>query len=290
MLSPISRISRPLLKNSYACGLCPRECRARRPGERGLCGAGQIRIASYNLHFGEEPPISGINGSGTIFFSGCSLKCVFCQNYPISHLNHGFDISVEKLAEIMLELQADGAHNINFVTPTHFTDSIIEAVLQARKNGFKVPVVWNTSGYEKVEVLKRLCGIVDIYMPDAKFATAQISEKYTEVSDYAEINRRALLEMKSQVGDLETERGIAIKGILVRHLVLPGELENSKKVIKWIFENLGNVYLSLMSQYHPAHKAVGHPVIGRTLSAGEYDEILEFADKLGFTNGFRQEI
>ncbi len=190
----------------------------------------------------------------------------------------------------MLELQRRRAHNINLVTPTHFTDDIIEAVRLARKGGLKIPIVWNSSGYEKVSTLERLRGIVDIYMPDAKFGTSEVSAKYSEVSDYPEVNRKALLEMKKQVGDLEIISGIAVRGILVRHLVLPGELENSRKVLKWIFENLGNVYLSLMSQYHPAHRAVGHPIIGRTLSAREYAEILKFADKLGFTNGFRQEL
>jgi len=286
--APVSRQNRSSERD--VCTLCPRECGSSRPAHRGLCGAGNLRVASYNLHFGEEPPVSGANGSGTIFFSGCSLKCIFCQNYPLSHFNNGTDMTVDELAAVILGLQKKGAHNINFVTPTQFAADIKTAIKKAREKGLKIPVVYNSSGYERVEILKELEGIIDVYMPDAKYATPEISGKYCEVPDYPEINRAALLEMKRQTGDLKMKNGLAQRGILVRHLVLPGEIENSKRVLKWLFENLGNVYLSLMSQYHPCYKAVGHPVIGRRLKEEEYEEVLDFAGGLGFTNGYRQEI
>ncbi|MFH1352283.1 MAG: radical SAM protein [bacterium] len=286
--SPVSR--KAPAREKGGCTLCPRKCGAARPAHSGLCGAGNLRVASYNLHFGEEPPVSGTNGSGTIFFSGCPLKCIFCQNYPISHFNNGTDMTVDELAAVILELQNRGAHNINLVTPTQFAVEIKEAIIRAGRKGLKIPVVYNSSGYERVEILKELEGTVDIYMPDAKYATPEISGRFSRVSDYPEINKKALLEMKRQVDDLHLENGIASRGILVRHLVLPGEIENSKWVLKWLFENLGNVYLSLMSQYHPCHKAVGHPVIGRRLKEEEYEDVLNFADNLGFTNGYRQEI
>jgi len=286
--SPVSRKKNGPKQDG--CTLCPRECGSLRPAHSGLCGAGNLRVASHNLHFGEEPPVSGVNGSGTIFFSGCPLKCIFCQNYPLSHFNNGTDMTVDELVTVILELQRKGAHNINFVTPTQFAIEIKEAIMRARRKGLKIPVVYNSSGYERVEILKGLEGIVDIYMPDAKYATPEISGRFSQVSDYPKINRVALLEMKRQAGDLEMKNGIAERGILVRHLVLPGEIENSKQVLKWLFENLGNIYLSLMSQYHPCHKAVGHPVIGRRLKKEEYEEVLNFAAGLGFTNGYRQEI
>ena len=285
--SPVSQ--KAPVQEKGGCTLCPRNCAASRPVHNGLCGAGNLRIASYNLHFGEEPPISGVNGSGTIFFSGCPLKCIFCQNYPISHFNNGWDITVTELSRIMLELQNRGAHNINLVTPTQFAIEIKEAIIKARKKGLKIPIVYNSSGYERIETLKKLKGIVDIYMPDAKYITSEISGEYCNVSDYPEISKKALLEMKRQVGDLRLQNDIAEGGILVRHLVLPGEIENSKQILKWLFKNLGNVYLSLMSQYHPCHEAVGHPVIGQRLKKEEYEDILNFADDLGFTNGYRQE-
>ncbi|PIU18949.1 MAG: radical SAM protein [Elusimicrobia bacterium CG08_land_8_20_14_0_20_44_26] len=271
------------------CRQCPRECLALRPNEKGLCSSGGLRIASHNLHYGEEPPISGRAGSGTIFFSGCSLKCIFCQNYPISHMGNGRDITPAELILIMLELQERGAHNINLVSPSHFASDIREALLGAKKKGLKIPVVYNTSGYDSVKTLKTFEGLVDIYLPDMKFANAEISRKYCEVSNYDKISKAALLEMKRQAGDVVLEEGIALRGLIVRHLVLPGEILNSKLILKWILENLGNVYISIMSQYHPCYKAVGHPIIGRRLLKKEYDEVLDYAVKLGFTKGFLQE-
>ncbi|MCD6423425.1 MAG: radical SAM protein [Elusimicrobia bacterium] len=282
-----SQIGQTLKIKTNPCNVCPVECFAKRPHTQGFCGAKNLRIASANLHFGEEPVISGTKGSGTIFLSGCSLKCIFCQNYPISHFNNGRDIKVEELVSVMLELENLGAHNINFVTPTHFTLEIIEAVKIARKKGLEIPIVWNSSGYEKVETLKLLEEIVDIYMPDAKFGLKEVAKKYCAFENYPEVNKKALLEMKRQKGDLKMENGVAVRGLLIRHLVLPGEIENSKIVLNWIYENLGPVYLSLMSQYHPCHKAVGHPVIGRLIKENEYNEVLELADKLGF-EGYRQ--
>ena len=272
------------------CRQCPRECLADRKTGRGLCGASSLRIASHNLHYGEEPPISGAGGSGAIFFSGCPLKCIFCQNYPISHLNNGRDITVPELSRIMLDLQSRGASNVNLVTPGHFAAEIGEALVAAKKEGLKIPVVYNTSGYDSVATLKSFDGLVDIYMPDMKFATEEISRKYCEVSGYPAAAEKALVEMMRQTGNLRLENGLAVRGLLVRHLVMPGEVENSKLVLKWIYENLGNVYISIMSQYHPAYKAVGHPVTGRRLEKSEYDDVLNYADELGLDRGYRQEM
>ena len=271
-----------------SCVQCPRKCLASRPGDRGLCGAGRLRIASRNLHFGEEPPISGTKGSGTVFFSGCSLKCIFCQNYPISVLNNGEDISIDDLAGIMLELQDRGAHNINLVTPTHYSVEIAQALVTAKRKGLGIPVVFNTSGYDRVEILRTLEGLIDVYLPDAKYSSREISLKYCECGDYHEVNRKALLEMKRQSGDLIIKKGVAIKGILIRHLVIPGEIPNSENVLEWIYGNMGNVHLSLMSQYLPCHKAPGHDVINRRLNSGEYNRVMEFASRLGFTRGYSQ--
>jgi len=191
----------------------------------------------------------------------------------------------------MLELEEKGAHNINLVTPTHYAPEIKSALIKAGERGMKIPVVYNSSGYERVETLKSLEGIIDIYMPDAKFASRECSEKYSDVSDYAEVNKKALIEMKRQAGDLKIKNDIAVSGMLIRHMVLPGEEENSKKALEWIMEELGDVHLSIMSQYHPCHEAaLRHPVIGRRLNAEEYGEIVQYADELGFTKVFTQEL
>ena len=240
------------------CVMCPRKCGVNRnAGQKGLCKtADKVFIASSNIHTGEEPPISAKNGSGAIFFSNCTLQCVFCQNYPISQLGNGREISVDDLVEIMLNLQNRGAHNINFVTPTHYSAQIAKSVYLARKKCFKIPVLYNCSGYENVETLKLLEGIVDIYLPDIKYSDNETAFKYSGVKNYVEANQSALKEMRRQVGDVVVDcDGVAKKGIIIRHLVLPGNIENTKKVLDFITKELSrNTFISLMAQYHSAHK------------------------------------
>lgn len=276
------------------CELCPRKCGVNRnAGQKGICAAdNRILIASSNVHMGEEPPITGKKGSGTIFFSHCALKCVFCQNYPISHLGNGREVTVEKLADIMLGLEAKGVHNINFVTPTHYSAQAAKAVFIARNKGLKIPILWNCGGYENIEVLRLLEGIVDIYLPDIKYSDNTAAFKYSGVKDYVENNRLALKEMKRQVGDLTiNDEGIAEKGLLIRHMVLPGNIENTKKSLDFIAENLSaETYISLMSQYHPAHRSSKYPELCRNLTQDEYDEALEWLEKLNLLNGWQQEL
>ena len=286
------------IERAYAmlsqCRLCPRECGVDRlRGERGFCRAGaEPIVASWNVHPWEEPPISGTRGSGTIFFSGCTGRCLFCQNYPISQLGVGNAVSVQQLAEMMLELQDRGCHNINLVTPTHFVPQILAALELAIEGGLRLPLVYNTSGYERVETLQLLDGVVDIYLPDAKYADDETARRLSGFVRYVEANRAALREMFRQVGDelvLDGE-GIARRGLIVRHLVLPEGLAGTGEVLRWIAENLSpRVHVSLMDQYFPAHKAVGHPVLGRKITAEEYAEALRAFEEAGLTNGWMQE-
>ena len=286
------------IERAYAmlsqCRLCPRECGVDRlRGERGFCRAGaEPIVASWNVHPWEEPPISGTRGSGTIFFSGCTGRCLFCQNYPISQLGVGNTVSVQQLAEMMLELQDRGCHNINLVTPTHFVPQILAALELAIEGGLRLPLVYNTSGYERVETLQLLDGVVDIYLPDAKYADDETARRLSGFVRYVEANRAALREMFRQVGDelvLDGE-GIARRGLIVRHLVLPEGLAGTPKVLRWIAENLSpRVHVSLMDQYFPAHKAVGHPILGRKITAEEYAEALRAFEEAGLTNGWMQE-
>lgn len=276
------------------CCLCPHKCGVNRlAGEKGKCRSTKdLYVSSYNLHFGEEPSISGFSGSGAIFFTNCSLACVFCQNYPISQLGNGNKSSIDELAEIMLKLQSQGAHNINFVTPTHFVPQIVDAVDKARNKGLKVPLVYNCGGYEEIETLRLLDGIIDIYMPDAKYSDNEMAEKYSGAPDYREVNKRALKEMHRQVGDLVIdEKGIAIRGLLVRHLILPENISGSKQVLEFIANELSkNTYVSLMAQFHPAHKAEKFPKISRRISDCEYQEVLDIFEKLGLEKGWKQEL
>ena len=267
------------------CRLCPRNCMAERTnGEVGFCKVtDKPMVSSFGPHFGEEPVLVGWGGSGTIFFTGCNLGCVFCQNYQISHLMEGEYISVDNLAGIMLHLQERGCHNINLVTPTHQVPQIFEAVEIAKKMGLKIPIVYNCGGYESVEVLRELKGLVDIYMPDFKTLNAEFARRYLKAPDYPERVKEALLEMHRQVGDLKTdELGIAKKGLIVRHLVMPGWTEDSKEVLKWLAENLGkNTYTNVMDQYYPYYKACDYPEICRRITAEEFEEVYSFAKKLG---------
>jgi len=277
-----------------SCDICPRNCKVNRiMGQKGVCGSDyKLKVSSYHLHFGEEKPISGYNGSGTIFFTNCSLKCIYCQNYTISQLGEGDKIEIEELAKIMLYLQKIGAHNINLVTPTHFLPHILLALSISIKNGLKIPIVYNTSGYEKVEILKYLDGVVDIYLPDSKYMDSEISLKYSNAKDYPEINKLALIEMKRQVKNYEFDnRGIILKGVIVRHLILPNNVENSKKVLKNLYDNFGNnILISLMTQYYPSFKAINDPFIGRRINKDEFKEVLNYFRELGFDESLVQNI
>jgi putative pyruvate formate lyase activating enzyme len=250
-------------------------------------------VAAWNLHPWEEPPISGSRGSGTIFFAGCTARCLFCQNYPISQLNRGNRISVGQLATLMLRLQRRGAHNINFVTPTHFVPHILAALPEAIEQGFSLPLVYNTSGYEAVATLHLLDNVVDVYLPDAKYADNGVAGHLSGFKDYVEHNRAALKTIHQQVGSqlvLDRE-GIARRGMIVRHMVLPNRLAATREVLTWLSRNLSpQVHVSLMAQYFPAHLAVGHPVVGRKIRPEEYEEALETLYQLGLENGWIQEI
>lgn len=282
-------------KNNFSpCRLCPRVCNSKRNSDKtGVCRAGKdLRIASYNLHFGEEPPISGVRGSGTIFFSGCTLKCTFCQNFPISQLDNGKTYSTDDLAQIFLELKERGAHNINLVSPTPYLSHIISALSTASKQGLDLPVVYNSGGYERVEIIKQLSNIIDVYMPDFKYSDPLISKKYSGVSNYAEMAFGAISEMFRQVGSLLVdEKGIAVKGVIIRHLILPGHINNSKDVLKKISEsNFRDAYLSLMSQFFPAFKASGDEYLKRRLNPEEYEDVKSFAISKELVNGWFQDI
>jgi len=270
------------------CTLCPRQCGVdRTAGEIGICNTGRRAVvASYNAHFGEETPLVGRNGSGTIFFSNCSLRCNFCQNYEISHLGEGREVDDDQLAEIMLDLQQAGCHNINFVTPSHVVPQILMAVYLAAQRGLTVPLVYNCGGYDRVETLQFLDGIVDIYMPDFKFWDPQVARDTCNAPDYPEVAKHALIEMHRQVGDLCIDKasGLAYKGVLVRHLVLPGGLAGTKKVMEFIAHSLSrNTYVNVMSQYRPCGRAREIPALASASSPSEYDQALKEAKLAGIT-------
>ena len=273
------------------CGICPRKCGVNRiKGQTGFCKAGLLpMVSSFHAHFGEEPPISGCKGSGTIFFTHCSLRCAFCQNHPISQSGRGKEVSAEGLAGMMLRLQGEGCHNINFVTPTHYMPQILEAVFMAKEKGLKVPLVYNCGGYESMEALEILDGIIDIYMPDMKYSDNTAAKKYSNAPDYFEINKMAIREMYRQAGNLKSERGIAKKGLLIRHLVLPGNLAGSEKIFEFIANELSpDTYVNIMAQYYPCHLARNFPEIDRRITTREYTDAIRSAQRLGLKNGFRQ--
>jgi len=275
------------------CELCPRKCGIDRlRGETVYCGMdADLMLSSHNLHFGEEPPISGTGGSGTLFLTGCSLKCVFCQNYPISQLSNGNRLSIQDFAEAMLDLQKRGAHNINFVTPTHFAPQIMAALLIAYRGGLNIPLVYNCSGYESLAMLKLWDGIMDIYMPDMKYADPDASFSCSSARDYPSVNRIAVLEMHRQVGHLTMdEHGIALKGLLIRHLVLPGNLAGTEKILRFISESVSpDTHISLMRQYFPAHRAGSHPLLSRRITDEEYEQARVKLEEFGLANGWIQE-
>jgi putative pyruvate formate lyase activating enzyme len=276
------------------CDLCPHDCGVNRiKGERGICGAGlKPKIASANVHRGEEPPISGNKGSGTIFLSGCSLACVFCQNFPISQFGNGEEITTGELAARMLRLQRQGVHNINFVTPTHYLPQIMAALWLAIPQGFCLPIVWNSSGYDKVDALQLLTGVVSIYLPDMKYSDDVTAVEISSAPGYRSINRAAVKEMLRQVGHLTVNgEGIATGGLIIRHLVLPEGRAGSAETLAWIAENLGmKTHVALMSQYFPAHKATGVAGLCRPVNHEEYDAAVAALDEAGLENGWVQDL
>ena len=275
------------------CTLCPRNCHAdRTSGQRGYCGmTWEIKAALASVHLWEEPPISGTRGSGTIFFSGCSLRCVFCQNHDISWQNFGKSVSTERLAEIMLERQAAGVHNINLVTAAHFAPSIAEAVHTARDRGLKIPIVYNSGGYESVDTLKLLEGVVDVYLPDIKYYSPELSAKYSGAADYFLRASEAVKEMYRQTGEnVFDENGILKKGVIIRHLVLPSCKADSFKILDWIRSEIGeNSCVSLLNQYVPVYRASEFKEINRRLMSLEYTRVLDHFFEIGLKNGYMQE-
>ena len=274
-----------IYKRLEKCDLCPRECGVNRlKGEKGFCGVGEeIVIYTAFIHKGEEPPIVGEKGSGTIFFSGCNLKCVYCQNYKFSHLLAGKIVSTQELAELILTLQDKGVENINLVTPTHFLPQILKSLLLAFKKGFNLPIVYNTSGYEKKENIEELKEIIDIYLPDMKYFNKQLAYRYSYAEDYPFFAKRAIREMYSQ-----KEKELNHPCLIIRHLVLPGHTEDTKDILLWINNNLSKSYVSVMFQYQPYFKA-GNYSINRRVTREEYEEILEFLGRLNL-QGWIQEL
>jgi putative pyruvate formate lyase activating enzyme len=274
--------ARALLKN---CQVCPRHCGINRlADETGKCHTGKLAVvSSYGPHFGEEAPLVGKYGSGTIFFTNCNLKCLFCQNYSISQLGDGTEATEEELARMMLALQARGCHNINFVSPTHVVPQILEGLEIAINLGLRLPLVYNSGGYDSAETLEILDGIVDIYMPDMKYSDEKIAEELSGIKNYPTINQAALREMHRQVGDLQIdEDGVAVRGLLIRHLVLPHGLAGTKEIIKFIAEDISrNSYVNVMAQYHPCHKAFQIPQLVRPLLKQEFLEAIELAKRAG---------
>lgn len=275
------------------CQLCPRRCGADRTKAPGVCGGtAQVRIARAALHYWEEPCISGEEGSGTVFFSGCPLKCCYCQNYQISAENFGEEVSVPRLAEIFLELQLQGANNINLVTGSHFVPQIREA-LELDRGKLHIPIVYNSSAYETAETLRMLEGYVDIYLPDFKYCDSKWATRYSAAEDYFQVASGAILEMLRQVGKAQFDsQGRMTRGMIVRHLVLPGGAEDSIAVLRWLRDTLplDDILISVMSQYTPFYKAAQYPELNRRLSQAEYDQVMDALDDLGIENGFVQEL
>lgn len=275
------------------CLLCPRNCGIDRlNNKRGFCNAGKnIKAAHVWLHKWEEPCISGENGSGTVFFSNCNLKCVFCQNNTISQCDKGKEISIERLSEIFLEQQTRGAHNINLVTPTHYVPQIIEGIKLAKNNGLKLPIVYNTSSYENIETIKALNGYIDVYLPDFKYFDDKYAIRYSNAKDYFKYASAAIKEMFSQVGNPKFNKdGIMEKGVIIRHLMLPGLLFDSKKIMDYIYNTFGDdVYISIMNQYTPMNNVGDYPEINKPLNPKHYDSLIDYALSIGIKNAFIQE-
>lgn len=281
------------MDTTFICNLCPRECNVDRGlGKIGFCKVpNHIKVARASLHFWEEPCISGEEGSGTVFFSGCNLRCVYCQNRKIAEGVYGKEIDVDRLAAIFLELQAKGANNINLVTPSHYVLQIVSALKKAKNEGLFVPIVYNSGAYEKVETLKLLEGYVDVYLPDFKYMDGNLGGRYSDAEDYPVVAKKAIDEMIRQVGKPEFDnRGMLKRGVVVRHLVLPGCIKDSKNIIKYLYDTYGNdIFISILNQYTPLTGLEKYPEINRKLTEEEYNEVVDFAIEIGVENGFIQE-
>lgn len=275
------------------CKLCPRNCGINRNSKTfGFCMAGNnVKLAKASLHNWEEPCISGTNGSGTVFFSNCNLRCVFCQNHEISQEGHGKEVSIDRLSEIFLEQQTKGAHNINLVTPTHYVPQIIEAIKAAKNSGLAIPIIYNSNGYENVETIQSLDGLIDIYLPDLKYYSNKYGLRYSKVHNYFEFASKAIKEMVNQVPKpVFNDQGLMLKGVIIRHLMLPGLLFDSKKIVDYVYNTFGDsVYLSLMNQYTPMHMASDYPEINKPLKKAHYESLISYSLSLGIKHGFIQE-
>ena len=282
------------MKELEQCEICPHKCKINRNNTQiGRCKSGDmVKIALVSTHNFEEPCISGNMGSGTVFFSNCNMNCIFCQNYEISQLGKGKEISIQDLARIFLEQQERNVANINLVTPTSFVPQIIEAIKIAKARGLHIPIIYNTNGYENVETIKLLEGYIDVYLPDLKYAENELAKKYSKIYNYFDIATNAIKEMINQVGVPKFDKnGMITKGVIIRHLVLPNYIENSKKVLKWIKENLPNdIYVSIMAQYFPTYNAKKDNKINRKLTKEEWRQIEDFVDEIEIENGFIQEL
>ena len=291
-LPELQQRAKTLYELFVECRTCPNECMARRSeGAIGKChSTDEVIISSVGPHFGEEPPLVGSFGSGTIFFTNCNLSCKFCQNYDISQLGRGEKVSIEDLAGAMLKLQQRGCHNINFVTPTHFTAQIVEALIIAVEKGLEIPIVYNCGGYESVETLKLLEDIIDIYMPDIKYSIDENALKYSGIKNYWEVVTNAVKEMHRQVGDLKiSKRGIAQRGLLIRHLVLPNDVAGSKKVFDFVADEIStDSYINIMDQYRPAYNAYKYEKLNRRITPSEYKEVVDYASNKGLRRGFEE--
>lgn len=283
-----------MLEYLEKCEICPHRCKINRiDGEIGRCkSTDKIKIALVSVHNYEEPCISGENGSGTVFFSNCNLNCVFCQNYEISQQGLGKEITIQQLADIFINQQNKGVENINLVTPTSYVIQIIEAIKIARNKGLKIPIVYNTNGYENIETIKMLDGYIDIYLPDFKYIDNDIGKKYSKIDNYFEVASKAIKEMYNQVGKYKFDnRGIMQRGMIIRHLILPNNIENSKKVLKWIEQNMPqDIYVSIMAQYFPTYKAKEICELNRKLTIDEYEEVENYLYSLNLENGYIQEL
>ena len=280
-----------LKRSLTACDLCPRNCRVnRQQGEKGYCqSTDTIKIYSYGSHHGEEPPLSGSNGSGTIFFSRCNMGCKYCQNHKFSQNDEGEEISKKELANIILTLQKEGCHNINFVTPTHFIPGILGALRYAYVKGLKIPVVYNTGGYDSFHVIKSLKGIVDIYLADARYSDDSMSKKYSNAKGYVQNNREIIKEMYSQTGDVLVENGTAKRGLIIRLLVLPNNISGTKNTLKFISKDVSkNIFLSVMSQFHPVYESKKYEELSRRINQKEYENVIKKMEELELKNGWIQ--
>jgi len=276
-----------------SCVLCGHRCRVNRlKGQVGKCRAGiNLTVASHCAHHGEEPMISGSRGSGTIFFSHCCLRCVFCQNYNISQLGKGVTVKGGRVAEMMLDLQDNGVHNINLVSPTHYAPQIMEALELAKQKGLKLPIVYNTGGFDSIELLKELEGKIEIYLPDLKYFNNDTALKYSGAANYAEAVKEGIAEMYRQVGNIKFDKdGVAIKGLLVRHLVLPDNLADSEKNLDFLASLSKDIWVSIMAQYNPQHRAAEFPEIYRRLRSDEYQKVVGYAEKIGLRNLYAQDL